>query len=91
MLLYGNKMKEIMIIKSPEDIGKIVKETRKAQNLTQIKLAKLCNVGNRFIIDLENGKATCQIDKILIVLNGLGIKINMSEPTDNKFKDGKGS
>ncbi|HBG49150.1 MAG TPA: transcriptional regulator [Cyanobacteria bacterium UBA9971] len=69
-----------MNIKSPEDIAEIVKEARKSQGLTQAKLAKLCGVGLRFISDLENAKSTCQIDKILKVLTGLGIKINMSLP-----------
>lgn len=74
-----------MIIKSVKDIGKIVKETRKYQGLTQAKLAKLCNVGVRFVSELESGKATCQIDKILKVLQGLGVKINMMSPVD-EFK-----
>jgi len=74
-----------MYIKSSKDIAEIVKEARKSQGLTQIKLAKLCNVGTRFIIDLENGKPTCQIDKILVVLNGLGIKVNMTPPSNEEF------
>lgn len=69
-----------MYIKSTENIGKIIRETRKAQGFTQIKLAKLCGVGARFIGDLENGKPTCQLDKTLIVLNNLGIKIELSPP-----------
>lgn len=69
-----------MNIKSPEEIGKIVREVRKSQHLTQIKLAKLCNIGTRFVGDLENGKPTCQLDKTITVLCGLGIKINLSVP-----------
>lgn len=69
-----------MQIKTSEQIGKIVKDARKAQGLTQVKLARLCNVGTRFVSDLENGKSTCQIDKTLIILNGLGIKIDLISP-----------
>lgn len=64
-----------MIIKKVEDIAKVVKETRIQQNLTQVRLAELCGVGTRFIIDLEKAKPTCQIDKILKVIVGLGIKL----------------
>lgn len=71
-----------MQIKNHEDIGKLVRETRKAQGLTQIRLARLCRVGPRFIGDLENGKPTCQIDKIFVVLLGLGIKVDMIPPFD---------
>ena len=41
-----------MIIKSAQDIGKLVKEARKAQNFTQVQLAQLSNVGTRFLSDL---------------------------------------
>lgn len=51
-----------MIIKSAQDIGKLVKEARKAQNFTQVQLAQLSKVGTRFLSDLENGKPTCEID-----------------------------
>ncbi len=53
-----------MIIKSAQDIGKLVKEARKKQNFTQIQLAQLSNIGTRFLSDLENGKPTCEIDKV---------------------------
>lgn len=65
----------MMIIKNVDDIAKIVKDNRIAQGLTQIKLAQLCGVGIRFIIDLEKGKPTCQLDKTLKVIVGLGIKL----------------
>lgn len=67
-----------MIIKSAQDIGKIVKETRKKQNFTQVQLAQLSNVGTRFLSDLENGKPTCEIDKVIKVLANLGIKLEVN-------------
>lgn len=66
-----------MILKSPKDIADIVKIRRKKQGLTQTELARLCNVGVRFLSDLENAKPTCQIDKIFKILNGLGIKLTV--------------
>jgi y4mF family transcriptional regulator len=76
-----------MLVKSSEEIGMVVKNTRKSQGLTQEKLAKLCNIGARFIVDLENGKPTCQIAKTLIVLNGLGIKVDLTAPAANPLVD----
>ena len=73
MFFQGN---EPMIIKKVEDIAKIVKDARIEQHLTQVKLAQLCGVGTRFIIDLEKAKPTCQIDKILKIIVGLGIKLS---------------
>ena len=42
-------------------------------------MAGLCNVGVRFIVDLEAGKETCQIGKVLYVLDMLGIKLRVDE------------
>ena len=66
-----------MIINSVNDIGNLVKETRKKQNFTQVELAQLSNVGTRFLSDLENGKPTCEIEKVLKVLKNLGIKLEV--------------
>jgi HTH-type transcriptional regulator / antitoxin HipB len=73
MLIYPWRIP--ILIKNIQDIAQLVKTERKAQGLTQMKLAQLCNVGTRFIIDLEKGKPTCEIGKVLIVLHGLGIKL----------------
>jgi HTH-type transcriptional regulator/antitoxin HipB len=39
-----------------------------------------CGTGLRFIIDLEKGKPTCQIGKILQVLQALGLKLQIASP-----------
>ncbi len=66
-----------MVINSAEDIGRLVRETRKAQGLTQADLALVSNVGVRFIVDLENGKQTTQIGKALHVIKMLGLSIEV--------------
>lgn len=68
-----------MIIISMKDIGNLVKETRKKQELTQVQLAQLSNVGTRFLSDLEKGKPTCEVEKTLKVLLNLGIKLMVQE------------
>ena len=68
-----------MQIKTIEDIGKLVKETRKKQGFTQVQLAQLSNVGTRFLSDLENGKQTCEVGKMLKVLANLGIKLEVKD------------
>jgi HTH-type transcriptional regulator/antitoxin HipB len=59
----------------PADIGRIIRQKRKQDKLTLIQAAALCNVNYRFLSELENGKATAEIGKILQVLQGLGIDI----------------
>lgn len=66
---------------TPEDLGKLIKNVRKAMGLTQAELALTSGTGMRFISDLENGKPTCQTGKTLTVLKTLGIRLTMSPPT----------
>ena len=68
-----------MKIKSPKDIAFLIKTERKKQNLTQTELTGLCNVGLRFIVDVEKAKETCQIGKVLKVLDVLGINLSSEE------------
>ena len=66
---------------TPEQIGEMVRETRKKLGVTQRELALTSGTGLRFIIDLEKGKSTCQIGKALSVLQTLGIKMSITPPT----------
>ena len=44
-------------------------------------LAKLCGVGSRFISDVENGKSTIELGKVLHVLQCLGLEVAISPRT----------
>ncbi len=63
-----------------KQIGEIVKRTRKDMGVTQKDLALTSGTGLRFIIELEQGKPTCQLEKTLTVLNTLGIKLELVPP-----------
>jgi HTH-type transcriptional regulator / antitoxin HipB len=63
-----------------QDVGKIVRESRKRLGVTQKDLALTSGTGLRFVIDLEKGKETCQIGKVLTVLQTLGIQIALTPP-----------
>ncbi len=66
----------MIVIENIEVMGKLVKTTRRSQGLTQEQLAAACGVGRRFIIELESGKATCQVSKVIQVLTMLGITLH---------------
>ena len=65
---------------TPQQIGQLVKRARKTLGVTQKDLALTSGTGLRFIIDLERGKPTCQIGKVLTVLHTLGITIQLTLP-----------
>jgi HTH-type transcriptional regulator / antitoxin HipB len=58
-----------------KEVGKSVKNTRKQLGVTQRNLALTSGTGLRFIIELEQGKPTCQLEKVLTVLRTLGLKL----------------
>lgn len=67
---YGN-------LSTPSDIGRCVRARRKEQGATQAEFAALCGVGTRFISDLENGKPTMALGKVLQVLKCLGLELQL--------------
>lgn len=67
-------------------LGNLINQTRKKLGVTQRDLALTSGTGLRFIIELEKGKPTCQLEKTLIVLQTLGIKISFDIPTINQGK-----
>ena len=64
-------------IETVADLGKIVRNRRKTDRLTQADMAALCEVGTRFLSELENGKPTVQFGKAIKVLNSLGLEVHV--------------
>ena len=62
-----------MRITSAEQYGKAIRDSRKNLGLTQADVASACGTGIRFIVDLEHGKPTCELEKALRVALMLGI------------------
>ncbi|MBW2608393.1 MAG: helix-turn-helix transcriptional regulator [Deltaproteobacteria bacterium] len=71
-----NTWVEIVDLKT---IGTLLRKKRKQMGLSQSDAAGLCNVGIRFISELENGKSTMHFDKVLKVLKRFGFTISMRE------------
>ena len=62
-------------IRSSVELGAVMREQRKRLALKQLDLAGLGNTGNRFIVDLENGKPTVQLQKVLDLMDLLGLEV----------------
>lgn len=69
------------MLTTPSQFGALIRQRRKALNLTQDQLALTIPVGPRFIAELEAGKPTCQLGKALAVARAVGIElIDAAEP-----------
>ncbi len=62
-------------IHTSAELGLLVRERRKRLALNQLDIAGLGNTGNRFIVDLEKGKPTLQLQKVLDVMALLGLEL----------------
>jgi y4mF family transcriptional regulator len=69
-----------IVMLNTDAIGKIVREERKALGLRQSELAAASGVGVRFLVDLERGKPTVQLGRVLAVLAALGCSLDIRRP-----------
>lgn len=69
-------------ITSVEDLGREVNKLRLSQSFTQKELANLIGSGNRFVVDLERGKSTIQLGKVLDLLQKVGVKMYLEVPSN---------
>lgn len=72
--------RRIVTLDSATAFGLLIRKVRKAQQLTQSELAGASGVGLRFVVDLEKGKPTCELEKALQVAAMLGIRLVAYEP-----------
>ena len=66
-----------MNISSSQELGLAIRRKRRSLHVTQKDLAMTVGTGLRFIIDLENGKPTCHLEKALAVVLALGVNIHL--------------
>jgi HTH-type transcriptional regulator / antitoxin HipB len=75
--LPGGHLKgpEEVAVRSSVELGALVRAQRQRLALKQLDIAGLGNTGNRFIVDLENGKPTVQLQKVLDIMDLLGLEL----------------
>ncbi|MGV3490113.1 MAG: helix-turn-helix transcriptional regulator [Devosia sp.] len=63
-------------LRTPADIGLLVARKRKELGLTQQDFADMAGVGRRFVSEVESGKPTSELGKVLGLLQSLGYDLN---------------
>lgn len=63
------------MFRSAGDFGAAIRQRRKFLGWTQAELARRSGTGERFIVELESGKPSCQLEKSLIVARTVGIEV----------------
>lgn len=62
-------------IDDPAAVGRAIRHKRRELGVTQAEAAGLAGVGVRFLSELENGKPTAELGKVLRVLGRLGLEL----------------
>ena len=71
---------QMIQVQTAEDLGKAIRSQGKSDGLTLAETSGLTNVGIRFLSELENGKPTVRLDKLLRVISALGLQLHVTSP-----------
>jgi HTH-type transcriptional regulator/antitoxin HipB len=74
-LFDANERDGLNPVMSSSDLGNLVRKAREDRKLSQQSFADLAGVGRRFVSELENGKATLELGKVLKVAHAAGISL----------------
>lgn len=64
-------------VRSVSEIGALIRLARRRLAMNQVDAAACCGVGRRFFVDVECGKPNVQFDKLMAVLDSLGIELSV--------------
>ena len=65
-----------MLIRTPADMGAVIRDRRKELGLDQATLAKHIGVNRKWVIGIERGRARAELALVLRALDALGIPLN---------------
>jgi len=74
-----------MIARNPSEIGQIAEKTRSELGLRQTDIHSLTKLATRFIGEVEHGKDSAQIGKVMELLDSMGLEV-VVRPKTNETK-----
>ncbi len=63
----------ITLVVSPAELGKAVRAARTAMGLSMREAAERARVGKRFVLELEQGKPSARLDKVLTLMAAVNL------------------
>ena len=88
--MNGSTSTVLLRITSPADLGPAVRARRREQSLRIDDAASLSGVSVDLLSRLENGKGSVRLDKLLTVLDGLGLALVLG-PKDHPWMQTRGA
>jgi y4mF family transcriptional regulator len=77
-----------MRIRTPADLGALIRDRRTKMRLDQKTLAEKVSVSRQWIVDVEKGKPRTEIGLILRTLDVLGIPLTAGEIANTERQSG---
>jgi len=71
---------------TPRVIGLAIRLAREEKNLTQQAFADRARVSRKWLSEVENGKSTAEIGKVLRVLSDLGLDLELNPRKQKETK-----
>ena len=75
VFMDSTDLKAGVTISSTQELGQLLKQVRKSQQITQATLSGMANWGGRFIGDVESGKPTVRAQMLFDLIGWLGLEI----------------
>jgi y4mF family transcriptional regulator len=72
----------LISIQSPDQLGLLIRAVRKHQKIRMDDIAGSAGVGPVFVREVERGKATVQLGRVMQILSELGIELRADVPDD---------
>lgn len=66
-------------IYTPESLGQAIRHYRREAGLTQAELAERAGLNRTYLSDLERGKETEQVRRIMRVLRQMGVRMTLDK------------
>jgi len=67
-----------MLIRTPADLGAIIRDRRKKLKLGQADLAERIGVNRKWVIGIEQGRVRAELGLVLRALDALGLRLDAS-------------
>ena len=78
-----------MLVRTPADLGAVLRDRRKQLKLDQAAFAKRIGVSRQWVIEIERGHSRAELGLVLRAIDALDIQLDASiEPTDRRRSHG---
>jgi HTH-type transcriptional regulator/antitoxin HipB len=73
-----------MLIRTPRELGAIIRDHRRQQGLDQQELASKIGVSRQWVVEVEKGKPRAEVGLVLRALDALGVILSLARPQPTK-------